>query len=178
MTFKIFIKHLFYLYRFSFLKLHLSTIFIVIFIHLTPFILIFFKINIDFEKIIVNLNNNLSNTLTGLSILMAFFIFIAQGINYSKINITFNDEIDFKSRDAINHIKTNKVIKNTIFSFILTPLILLIPLLGLLITRPSASQANITLDFIIYILICLIIIYLLVGILFSIVFWSYTVTRD
>ncbi|SSY80531.1 hypothetical protein [Alysiella crassa] len=178
MSFKVFITYLLHLYRFSFLKFHLTVILIVFFSYLIPQVLIYFKLfDFEFKTLVSNLTNNLSNVLAGMSILMAFFVFIIQGINFSKINDIFQEEIPFKCNKSVTkYYKANKVIKNTIFSFILTSFLLFIPLVFLLLIRPS-NNIDI-LDFVVFIMILLIVVYLLLGILFSMVFWSYTVTKS
>lgn len=166
MIFKYLIYYIYRLYLYSFLSIHGFILALTIIL----FSLIKLKSSSHLE---LDLNNNLDFTLSGISILLAFFVLILQGIKFEKINKKFNADIVVKRpmQKVDSLFKSSRIIKNTIFSLILSSIICLLLLLIFLFLKFNYK------DYIIVFISMLIVNYITVGIIFSTIFWSISITE-
>jgi hypothetical protein len=111
----------------------------------------------------------LGNILAGISILLAFLALVIQGIDFKKLNDGFSDRILLKRLENSYQMKISSIIKNTIFSMMLTSILIAIIIIILLFTNFPASIS------ILIFLIILIACYLTINILFAVIFWSFSI---
>ena len=166
--YKVLFNYIGRIYKYSLLVPH-----ILVFL-LSIILLIFANILIDYGYMYsyMEIKKDIGNILAGISILLAFLVLIVQGIDFYKINKIFSNKILLKRLGKSYQVKTSIIIKNTIFSIMLTTILMIITILILLTIKFSVSE-NI-LMFLIISITC----HLIVNILFSTIFWSFSIGKN
>ncbi|MGY5235900.1 MULTISPECIES: hypothetical protein [unclassified Neisseria] len=165
--YKVLFNYIGRIYKYSLWAPHILVFFLSISLLIVGNILI----NYGYMYSYTEIKKDIGNILAGISILLAFLVLIIQGINFPQLNKIFSNEILLKRLGKSYRIKTSIIIKNTIFSTILTTILMIITILTLLTIKLSIS------DNIVIFLMISITCYLIVNILFSIIFWSFSIGK-